>query len=100
MRWIAANAGSVGMAFFLALLTWIYLWSESSDSRLVKFPFTPVVRGERISRVDYEVDKRPITPGEMIAVPLSGPRADVGIVERSVRTCSPSFEDELFNEPL
>ncbi len=100
MKWINANAGTMGMSLFLALLTWVYLWSTSSSTGDFRYEFKPIVRGaERLASVSYEVDGKDLHEGDTIPVKITGPRTEIERLRGSTPVCSPILEASSFTEP-
>jgi len=94
MKWLSTNGGTVGMSLFLAVLTWIYLWSASSATGDFSYQFNPILpRAERLASIDYFIDDHVLVD---INVKLTGPRNEIDALRASTPPCSPILDAALF----
>lgn len=96
MKWIIANLGSIGMALFLAVITWVYLWAEAASTVELRLPFAPQARAENIARIDYALNGESFLPSDGITAKFIGPRAQIEAVERGLPPCVPIFDAARF----
>jgi len=55
VSWIRGYLGTIGMAVLLAMLTWVWLYSESTATpRAIDFEFQPKFNAELLASVDYD----------------------------------------------
>ncbi len=92
------NLGTLGMALFLACITWVYLWSASSASSDFAYAFNPNVRAEGIASIRFELDGKPIDEGKDVNVKITGPRAEIDALRGSTLACNPILDSALFKD--
>ncbi len=85
--------GTWAMALFLALLTWLYLFTQDQDTRSFDAQFDPPsLDAKEFAQVRYLQGERELSRGSSISIEITGPRADVeALAQRSLR-CRPRFD--------
>lgn len=101
MKWLKGlfidNLGTKLMAFVLAMLLWIYLYNESTDSDEVVAVFEPKVEAtELASWTAYDSEGRPLD--KKIRLKLTGPKGELRGMSRKGIRCEPRFEKDLFTD--
>ncbi len=99
MTWLREYLGTIAMALLLAVLTWVWLYSESTVSRPLDFELKPQISIE-LADIKYEIrmdrgQTVPVVDGR-IRVEISGPRLIVDS-QRSAFPCAPRIDDSDFS---
>lgn len=98
-RFFLENLGTKFMAFFLALLLWIYLYNEATESGEFEIAFMPSIQETNLvdrSTVFLNSKGEPIQ--QTILVKITGPKGELsGLSKKGIR-CEPRFEKALFKE--
>ena len=89
------NLATKAMALLLAVLTWVYLFSQGNGTAEIQVEFTPPVLDPQVfaSAVYRDAQHREIPPGDPLQVRLSGPKGDVRFLSlRPPKTFSCKFQ--------
>ncbi len=98
-RWIATNWGTKVMAAGLALLLWMYLHEESTDSGTFPAAFLPRVENRSdLSRLTF-LDAKGDPLGDNINITVTGPKGDLRNLTKKGIRCEPSLDPSRFNKP-
>ena len=98
-RFYLDNLGTKLMALVLALLLWIYLYNESTDSDEFHVVLDPAIeKVESLARFElFASDGQPL--GNRIRVKVTGPKGALGALPKEAIRCKPFFSGTLFKEP-
>jgi hypothetical protein len=79
------NLATKAMALFLAMFTWIYLFTQGNGSDEIRAEFLPPDLDRKIfaSAVYKDSEGREIRPGGPLRVGVSGPRGDIDTITKS-----------------
>lgn len=91
------NLGTKLMALILALLLWIYLYKESTDSDEFEAVFEPKILETGLASWQALTSDGVAIRGK-ISIKLTGPKGDLrGLSKKGIR-CEPTFDRSLFPE--
>ena len=89
------NLATKAMALLLALLTWVYLFTQGNGTAEIQVEFTPPVLDPQVfaSVVYRDAQRRELAPAGPLQVRLSGPKGDVRFLSlRPPKTFSCKFQ--------
>ena len=87
-RYLAANFATMVMAFLLALLTWIYLFTQGNGSSEVEVQFLPRVDAKDFSSITYEDENgHELIPERSFRIRVMGPKVEVGNLRPNDYAC-------------
>ncbi len=95
MTWLREYLGSIAMALLLAVLTWAWLYSESTATRSIEFEFKPQI-GVELAESDFAVQDGVLREGR-IRVDITGPRAIVDAQRSGGFPCAPAVPNASFS---
>jgi len=87
-RYLTANFATMLMAFFLALLTWIYLFTQGNGYSETEVQFLPRVDAKELASVQYEDEQgRELYPERALRIRVLGPKVDIANLRPNDYTC-------------
>lgn len=87
-RYIVTNFATMVMALLLALLTWIYLFTQGNGSGEVEVQFLPRLDMKDFSSVVYEDEQgRELVPERSLRIRVMGPKVEVGNLRPNDYAC-------------
>ncbi len=89
------NLATKAMALLLAVLTWVYLFTQGNGTAEIQVEFTPPVLDPQVfaSAVYRDAQRRELAPAGPLQVRLSGPKGDVRFLSlRPPKTFSCKFQ--------
>jgi hypothetical protein len=101
-RFLANNFGTIAMSFVLALLLWIYLYNESTDTvEFTNVTLAPAVQEHDLASFEFLDDKgQPFAPNGTIDIKITGPKGELRALSRKVLRCEPIFSKDAFADPV
>lgn len=94
------NLSTKFMALFLAALTWMYLFTQDTDQNNLDILFMPRIDTRDFASVSFatsEEKPRPLTPGQLFNVRVTGPKGDVKALRPRTFKCEPLIDPEKLN---
>jgi len=87
-RYIITNFATMVMAFLLALLTWVYLFTQGNGPGEVEVQFLPRLDMKDFASVSWEDEQgREIVPERSMRIRVLGPKVDVGSLRPNDYAC-------------
>jgi len=87
-RYLAANFATMVMAFLLAILTWIYLFTQGNGSGQVTVQFLPRLDAKDFSSIAYEDENgHELVPERSFEIRVMGPKVEVGNLRPNDYAC-------------
>ncbi|HLY11742.1 MAG TPA: hypothetical protein VKW04_20745 [Planctomycetota bacterium] len=107
-RYLSANFATMVMAFLLAILTWIYLFTQGNGSSEVEVQFLPRLDAKDFSSVTYEDENgHELLPDRSFRIRVMGPKVEVGNLRPNDYACEFRIDPKdlkgmrgLFRRPL
>jgi len=95
------NLSTKFMALFLAALTWMYLFTQDTDQNNLDILFMPRIDTRDFASVSFatsEEKPRPLTPGQLFNVRVTGPKGDVKALRPRTFKCEPLIDPQNLTE--
>jgi YbbR domain-containing protein len=87
-RYLSANFATMVMAFLLAILTWIYLFTQGNGSGEVEVQFLPRLDMKDLASVSYEDEQgHELVPDKAFRVRVNGPKVEVSNLRPNDYAC-------------
>jgi YbbR domain-containing protein len=87
-RYIITNFATMVMAFLLALLTWVYLFTQGNGPGEVEVQFLPRLDMKDFASVSWEDEQgREIVPERSMRIRVLGPKVEVGSLRPNDYAC-------------
>ena len=87
-RYLITNFATMVMAFLLALLTWVYLFTQGNGPGEVEVQFLPRLDMKDFASVSWEDEQgREIVPERSMRIRVLGPKVDVGSLRPNDYAC-------------
>jgi hypothetical protein len=107
-RYIVANFATMVMALFLALLTWIYLFTQGNGSGEVEVQFLSRLDMKDFASVVYEDEQgHELVPERALRIRVMGPKVEVGNLRPNDYACELRIDPKdlkgnqgIFKRPL
>ncbi|MBV8882201.1 MAG: hypothetical protein JO332_19755 [Planctomycetaceae bacterium] len=87
-RYLAANFATMMMAFLLAILTWVYLFTQGNGPGEVEVQFLPRLDQKDLASVSYEDEQgRELQPDRSFRIRVMGPKVEVSNLRPNDYAC-------------
>ncbi len=85
------NLSTKAMALFLAALTWMYLFTQDTDSHILEVLFLPRLDTRDFAYANFkDSEGKPLVPGKEFRVLVTGPKGDVRALRPKTFKCEPA----------
>ena len=99
-KWIVTNWGTKAMAVGLALLLWVYLHEESTDSGAFTATFVPDVQNQsEFARLVFSNTRGDDLDGKL-SIQVTGPKGDLRVLSKKGIRCEPRVNEGYFSRNI
>ena len=89
-RYLITNFATMVMAFLLALLTWVYLFTQGNGPGEVEVQFLPRLDMKDFASVTWEDEQgRELVPERSMRIRVLGPKVEVGSLRPNDASAQP-----------
>jgi len=96
---LLGNLSTKAMALLLAVLTWMYLFTQDTDHNDLDVLFLPRIDTSDFASVSFTTSEdRPLVPGQAFKVRVTGPKGEVRALRPRTFKCEPAIDSQTLDD--